>query len=57
MSEARTDTTQQRPQPAAVAQDDTDGYGKHRGGAAPTEDSTSSVYGRHRRPEESRRAA
>lgn len=57
MSEARADTTQQRPQPAAAGQDADGGYGKHRGGAAPTEGSPSSAYGRHRRPEESRRAA
>ncbi|WP_327236844.1 hypothetical protein OG349_25780 [Streptomyces sp. NBC_01317] len=59
MSEARTDTTQGRPVPhgAADRRGDDGGIGKHRGGAAPTEDSASPAYGRHRRPEENSRAA
>ncbi|MFE2940316.1 hypothetical protein ACFXKG_14830 [Streptomyces sp. NPDC059255] len=58
MSETRTDTTQQQPQGTATASSGViDGIGKHRGGAAPAEDSTSPAYGRHRRPEEGRNAA
>ncbi|WP_167546444.1 hypothetical protein [Streptomyces flavidovirens] len=50
MSEARTDTTQTRPQPSAAERDDA-GHrsGRHRGGAATTEDSTAPAHGRHRR--------
>ncbi|MFI1399234.1 hypothetical protein [Streptomyces sp. NPDC020681] len=44
MSESRTDTTQTRPQGA-----DAGGAGKHRGGAAPTEDSTATPHGKHRK--------
>ncbi|MFF7711669.1 hypothetical protein [Streptomyces sp. NPDC007988] len=50
MSEARTDTTQARPQGAAANQAEPVGAGKHRGGAAAAEDTTSPVHGRHRRP-------
>ncbi|MFE7571747.1 hypothetical protein ACFU76_33140 [Streptomyces sp. NPDC057539] len=61
MSEARTDTTQDRPRGAAATDwDDSGGigtYGKHRGGAASTEDSASPAHGRHRRPEQSSYAA
>ncbi|MFD5753007.1 hypothetical protein [Streptomyces sp. NPDC127033] len=60
MSETRTDTTQQKqPQGTATAGsgDLVGGLGKHRGGAAPAEDSTSPAYGRHRRQEEGRNAA
>ncbi|MEV7870593.1 hypothetical protein AB0P17_31870 [Streptomyces sp. NPDC088124] len=60
MSETRTDTTQQKQPPqgtATAGSGDMDGLGKHRGGAAPAEDSTSPAYGRHRRPEEGRNAA
>ncbi|MFB6980613.1 hypothetical protein [Streptomyces scopuliridis] len=61
MSEARTDTTQERPRGAASADRDDSGgigtHGKHRGGAAATEDSASPVHGRHRRPEQSGYAA
>nr|WSZ95770.1 hypothetical protein OH820_08980 [Streptomyces sp. NBC_00857] len=53
MSEARTDTTQGRPQGADADQDGIGGLGKHRGGAAPTEDSATPAYGRHRRPGQS----
>ncbi|WP_330176070.1 hypothetical protein OG875_22760 [Streptomyces sp. NBC_01498] len=49
MSESRTDTSQDRPHHAAGESDDI-GHGKHRGGAADTDDSQSSVHGRHRRP-------
>lgn len=57
MSEARTDTAQDRPQTADAARDEAGGYGKHRGGAASTEDSTSPAYGKHRRHGEQTRAA
>lgn len=61
MYEARTDTAQERPQGAAAADRDDSGgigkHGKHRGGAASTEDSASPAYGRHRRPEQSSYAA
>ncbi|MFJ8000854.1 hypothetical protein ACIQ7D_27635 [Streptomyces sp. NPDC096310] len=58
MSETRTDTTQQRPRGTATADSgDHDGLGKHRGGAAPAEDSASPAYGRHRRQEAERNAA
>ncbi|MEV0966456.1 MULTISPECIES: hypothetical protein [unclassified Streptomyces] len=50
MSEARTDTTQARPQGAAANQAEAVGSGKHRGGAAASEDTTSPAHGRHRRP-------
>ncbi|WP_327684539.1 hypothetical protein [Streptomyces sp. NBC_00467] len=46
MSEARTDTTDARPQEAEAG-----GVGKHRGGAARTEDYASPAHGKHRRPE------
>ncbi|MFF7200700.1 MULTISPECIES: hypothetical protein [unclassified Streptomyces] len=46
MSEARTDTTDARPQEAEAG-----GAGKHRGGAARTEDYASPAHGKHRRPE------
>ncbi|WP_329388419.1 hypothetical protein [Streptomyces sp. NBC_01716] len=49
MSESRTDTAQNRPQQAVGDRDETS-HGKHRGGAAATDDSQSSVHGRHRRP-------
>ncbi|MEW1720605.1 hypothetical protein [Streptomyces sp. NPDC093109] len=53
MSETRTDTSQSRPQgAAATARGDLDSHGKHRGGAAPAEDSASPAHGRHRRPGE-----
>lgn len=57
MSEARTDTAQDRPQTADAARDEAGGYGKHRGGAASTEDSTSPAYGKHRRHGEQTKAA
>ncbi|MFD8196369.1 hypothetical protein [Streptomyces wuyuanensis] len=50
MSEARTDTTQARPQGAGANQAEAVGSGRHRGGAAATEDTTSAAHGRHRRP-------
>ncbi|MGW0776297.1 hypothetical protein ACWD01_22195 [Streptomyces sp. NPDC002835] len=49
MSEARTDTTHERPQSAAAGRGDGGGAGKHRGGAA-TEDAATQPHGRHRRP-------
>ncbi|MBT2493381.1 hypothetical protein J7E96_33755 [Streptomyces sp. ISL-96] len=50
MSETRTDTTHTRPQPSAAERDDA-GHrsGRHRGGAAATEDSNTPAHGRHRR--------
>ncbi|MFJ2116456.1 MULTISPECIES: hypothetical protein [unclassified Streptomyces] len=56
MSEARTDTTQQRPQ-GAQSQGGLDHHGRHRGGAAPSETPHSSPHGRHRRPGDSGDAA
>ncbi|MCX4509385.1 hypothetical protein OHA27_03520 [Streptomyces sp. NBC_01619] len=51
MSEARTDTTQARPQGAAANRAEPVGAaGKHRGGAAASEDTQSPAHGRHRRP-------
>ncbi|MEU0393894.1 hypothetical protein ABZ208_14130 [Streptomyces sp. NPDC006208] len=53
MSEARTDTTQTRPQAAAAvagARADAGHAGKHRGGAAAVEDLATEAHGRHRRP-------
>ncbi|MGW7194934.1 hypothetical protein [Streptomyces chryseus] len=49
MSDARTDTTQTRPQPSAAGRDDAGRSGKHRGGAATTEDAAAPAHGRHRR--------
>ncbi|MFE2375940.1 hypothetical protein [Streptomyces sp. NPDC059398] len=49
MSEARTDTAQSRPQPAAADRGEAGGSGKHRGGAAPVEASEAETNGRHRR--------
>ncbi|MEV0777580.1 hypothetical protein ACIBLA_32255 [Streptomyces sp. NPDC050433] len=56
MSQSRTDTAQDRPQQMAGAQDE-NGHGKHRGGAAATDDSQSSAHGRHRRPGDNSEAA
>ncbi|MFD5426561.1 hypothetical protein [Streptomyces sp. NPDC127084] len=51
MSEARTDPAQARPQGTAANQAESGGAaGKHRGGAAASEDSTTPAHGRHRRP-------
>ncbi|WP_189535549.1 hypothetical protein [Streptomyces roseolilacinus] len=44
MSEASTDTTQ-----ATRAHGDAGGSGKHRGGPAPSEDTSAQPHGRHRR--------
>ncbi|MEV7682955.1 hypothetical protein AB0O64_31055 [Streptomyces sp. NPDC088341] len=52
MSEARSNTIQERPQATAADRDDISHFGKHRGGAASTEDSMSPAHGRHRRPAE-----
>ncbi|MFF3753724.1 hypothetical protein ACFYYH_25190 [Streptomyces sp. NPDC002018] len=52
MSEARIEINQQRPQGTAADRGDIDHLGKHRGGAASTEDSMSPAHGRHRRPAE-----
>ncbi|MFF1644143.1 hypothetical protein [Streptomyces sp. NPDC058240] len=49
MSEARTDTTQTRPEDADRAEDG--GYGKHRGGES-MDDASAQPHGRHRRPSE-----
>ncbi|MEU9677732.1 hypothetical protein AB0D92_30020 [Streptomyces parvus] len=55
MSEARTDTTQQRPT-GADEEAGTSGSGKHRGGAS-TENTSVPPHGRHRRPAEAESAA
>ncbi|MEV7909155.1 hypothetical protein [Streptomyces griseus] len=56
MSEARTDTTQQRPTGADEGSG-TGGSGKHRGGTS-AENTSVQPHGRHRRPaEEESRAA
>ncbi|MEU0805526.1 hypothetical protein [Streptomyces sp. NPDC005970] len=54
MSQARTNTTEARPQEAAAA--DATAHGKHRGQAAP-EDAQTAPHGRHRRPGEEAAAA
>ncbi|MFD6276129.1 hypothetical protein ACFWFI_11265 [Streptomyces sp. NPDC060209] len=51
MSEARTDTTQNRPSEADADRAEAGGYGKHRGGAS-AESATAQPHGRHRRPSE-----
>lgn len=56
MSESRADTAQDRPHQPAGDQDGT-GHGKHRGGAAATDESPSSAHGRHRRPGDNSEAA
>ncbi|GAU69384.1 hypothetical protein SSP35_12_00320 [Streptomyces sp. NBRC 110611] len=48
MSEARTDTTQARPQEASAQAAEAAGAGRHRGPAA-TDESESAAHGRHRR--------
>ncbi|MFF4605254.1 hypothetical protein ACFY12_21285 [Streptomyces sp. NPDC001339] len=48
MSEARTDTTQARPQEASAQAAEAAVSGRHRGPAA-TNESESAPYGRHRR--------
>ncbi|MEV7381396.1 hypothetical protein [Streptomyces lydicus] len=48
MSEARTDTTQARPQEASAQAAAAARSGRHRGPAA-AEESDSTAYGRHRR--------
>ncbi|MFC5800178.1 hypothetical protein [Streptomyces formicae] len=50
MSEARTDTTQARPQGAGASQAGSGGAGKHRGGAAREDVTPPAAAGRHRRP-------
>ncbi|AVZ72703.1 hypothetical protein SLUN_11380 [Streptomyces lunaelactis] len=56
MYEARTDTTEERPGGAGAggacgtSGAGAGGAGRHRGGAATTEDSTTPSHGRHRRP-------
>lgn len=55
MSEARTDTTEARPQGASAQAATAAGSGKHRGPAA-TEDAGASAAGRHRRPTQPREA-
>ncbi|MDH2393172.1 MULTISPECIES: hypothetical protein [Streptomyces] len=57
MSEASTDTTQTRPQPAAAERADAGGSGKHRGIAATSEDSSAPAQGRHRRTSAEQRAS
>ncbi|MGW1376378.1 hypothetical protein ACWD6P_19190 [Streptomyces sp. NPDC002446] len=48
MSEARTDTTQARPQEASAQAAEATGSGRHRGPAA-TEEAGATPHGRHRR--------
>ncbi|MEV6568698.1 hypothetical protein [Streptomyces kronopolitis] len=48
MSEARTDTTQARPQEASAQAAEAASSGRHRGPAA-AEESDSTAHGRHRR--------
>ncbi|MER0479566.1 hypothetical protein ABR737_14650 [Streptomyces sp. Edi2] len=55
MSEARTDTTQARPQEAFAQAAEAASSGKHRGPAA-AEESGSAAHGRHRRDKESQDA-
>ncbi|MFI8994898.1 hypothetical protein [Streptomyces sp. NPDC053542] len=55
MSEARTDTTEARPQGSPAQAATAAGSGKHRGPAA-SEDAAASGAGRHRRPKNSREA-
>ncbi|MCK7623459.1 hypothetical protein MUU72_10185 [Streptomyces sp. RS10V-4] len=55
MSEARTDTTQARPQEAA-AQAEAAGSGRHRGPAAAAEQTQDAAHGRHRRDQQVRTA-
>ncbi|MEV7424570.1 hypothetical protein [Streptomyces sp. NPDC091212] len=50
MSETRTNTDQTHPRGAAADRGDLDSHGKHRGGAAPAEESAAPAFGRHRRP-------
>ncbi|MGW3564713.1 hypothetical protein ACWDSL_12615 [Streptomyces sp. NPDC000941] len=57
MSQARTNTTESRPQEAAAAAGADDSiHGKHRGQAA-SEDAQTSPHGRHRRPGEGANAS
>ncbi|WP_174244152.1 hypothetical protein [Streptomyces sp. TM32] len=49
MSEARTDTTQARPQEASAQAAEAASSGRHRGPAAAAEQSGSAAHGRHRR--------
>ncbi|GAA0456895.1 hypothetical protein [Streptomyces olivaceiscleroticus] len=55
MSEARTETTEARPQQASAQAAPAAGSGKHRGPAA-SEDAAASSAGRHRRPTNQRNA-
>ncbi|MBP0456159.1 hypothetical protein [Streptomyces montanisoli] len=50
MSEARNDTIEERPETTAADQGEAGNHGKHRGGSAPTDDSSSQAHGKHRRP-------
>ncbi|MEV7086815.1 hypothetical protein AB0O07_13095 [Streptomyces sp. NPDC093085] len=54
MAETRSDTQQQG---TGTAGGDSDGAGKHRGGAASAESSAAPAHGRHRRPAEDKSAA
>ncbi|MFE9253734.1 hypothetical protein [Streptomyces sp. NPDC006879] len=51
MSETTTDTTEARLPGVGAAQAEA-GHGRHRGGAAPTEEPAAPAHGRHRRPAE-----
>ncbi|MER7990232.1 hypothetical protein ABTY53_32280 [Streptomyces noursei] len=56
MSEARTDTTQARPQEAAAQAAEAAGSGRHRGPAASAEEMQDAAHGRHRRDHQVRTA-
>ncbi|GGU52427.1 hypothetical protein GCM10010211_16040 [Streptomyces albospinus] len=55
MSEARTDTTQARPQEAS-AQAAEAASGRHRGQASSSEEAQAAVHGRHRRDQQAQTA-
>ncbi|WP_201304828.1 hypothetical protein [Streptomyces sp. GS7] len=56
MSEARTDTTQARPQVASAQAAEAAGAGKHRGQASSSEEAQAAVHGRHRRDQQAQTA-
>ncbi|MEU5213906.1 hypothetical protein [Streptomyces sp. NPDC020742] len=55
MSEARTDTTQARPQEASAQAAEAAGSGRHRGPAA-SEEANAAAHGRHRRDKQPQEA-
>ncbi|MGD3106205.1 hypothetical protein [Streptomyces sp. YGL11-2] len=56
MSEARTDTTQARPQGTSAQAAEAAGAGKHRGQASSSEEAQAAVHGRHRRDHQAQTA-